>query len=168
MDADDAFRRAKRPRTVLAGPYGHPFHAMVVTVPIGAWTASVVFDLVAIFGERPEVFARGAAWLVGIGFLAGVAAAVLGLLDYLQLQRGTRVRRTATIHMLINLAVLLLMLVSFLVRLAAGFDQVSIGGFVLSLLGLLLLGVSGYLGGELAYRHGVRVADEDTQRKAYR
>ncbi len=168
MDADDALRQAKRPRTALAGPYGHPFHAMLVTVPIGAWTASAVFDLVAIFGERPEAFARGAAWLVGIGFLAGVAAAVLGFLDYSQLRRGTRVQRTAMTHMVINLGVLLLMLISFLVRLATGFDEVSIGGFVLSLVALLLLAVSGYLGGELSYRHGVRVADEETQRKAYR
>jgi hypothetical protein len=38
---------AKQPRTVLAGPYGHPFHPILVTVPIGAWVASVVFDIVA-------------------------------------------------------------------------------------------------------------------------
>ena len=168
MDTDDALRRAKRPRTVLAGPYGHPFHAMVITIPIGAWTASVLFDLVAIFGERPEVFARGAAWLIGIGFVGGVVAAVLGFLDYLQLEKGTRVQRTARLHMALNLTVLLLMLISFVVRLAAGFDQVSVGGFVLSLMAMLLLAASGYLGGELSYRHGVRVADEDTQRKAYR
>jgi len=31
----------KRPRTVLAGPYGHPFHPILVTVPIGAWIASL-------------------------------------------------------------------------------------------------------------------------------
>ncbi len=168
MDADDALRRAKRPRTILAGPYGHPFHALMITIPIGAWTASFVFDLVAIFGERPEVFARGAAWLVGIGFVGGISAAAIGLLDWLQLERGTRVRRTATTHALTNVTVLLLMLVSFLVRLAQGFDRFSVGGFVLSLLALLLLVVSGYLGGELAYRHGVRVADESDQRKAYR
>lgn len=168
MDADDALRRAKRPRTILAGPYGHPFHALMITIPIGAWTASLVFDLVAIFGERPEVFARGAAWLIGIGVVGGLAAAVLGFLDYRQLERGTRVHRTATVHMVINIAVITLMLISFLIRLAQGFDRVSIGGFVLSLLALLLLVVSGWLGGDLAYKHGVRVADESDQRKAYR
>ena len=168
MDGDDALRRAKRPRTILAGPYGHPFHALMITIPIGAWTASLVFDLVAIFGDSPEVFARGAAWLIGIGLVGGAAAAVLGFLDYLQLEKGTRVHRTARLHMLINLAVLALMLISLIVRLAADLDEVSVGGFVLSLLALLLLVVSGWLGGDLAYRHGVRVADESDQRKAYR
>jgi uncharacterized membrane protein len=38
-------RRAKEPVTVLGGPYGHPFHLILVSVPIGAWVASVVFDI---------------------------------------------------------------------------------------------------------------------------
>jgi uncharacterized membrane protein len=42
-----------------------------------------------------------------------------------------------------------------------------VAGFVLSLLAYLLVGASGFLGGELAYRYGVRVADESTQIKAY-
>jgi uncharacterized membrane protein len=167
MEAETALRRAKRPKTILAGPYGHPFHAMAITIPIGSWVAVLIFDLVAIFGDRQEAFTRGAAWLVGIGFVGGVVAAILGFFDYRTLTPGTKVHRTALIHMVINLVVLVLMLGSFLVRLAAGFDELSVGGFVLSLIGLLLLSVSGFLGGELAYRHGVRVADEDTQRKAY-
>ena len=168
MDAESALRKAKRPRTALAGPYGHPFHAMVITIPIGAWVASFVFDLVAIFGDQQETFARGAGWLVGIGLLGGVAAAVLGFLDYGTLTTGTKVKRTARTHMILNLAVIALMLISWLVRLGNGFDEVSVAGFVLSLIALLLLSASGFLGGELSYRHGVRVADEETQIKAYR
>jgi uncharacterized membrane protein len=141
---------------------------MAITIPIGAWVAAFVFDLAAIFGDRPEAFARGAGWLVAIGFAGGVVAGVLGLLDYLTLTPGTPAHRTAATHGIINVVVLVLMLASWLVRLGGGFDEQSFSGFVLSLLGLLLLGVSGYLGGELAYRHGVRVADEDTQIKAYR
>ena len=30
---------AKQPRTVVAGPYGHPFHPILVTVPVGARVA---------------------------------------------------------------------------------------------------------------------------------
>src|SRR3954464_8790307 len=168
MEADIALRRAKRPRTVLAGPYGHPFHAMAITIPIGAWVAAFVFDLVAIFGSQQSAFTRGAGWLVAIGTIGGAVAALLRLLDYLTLTRGTKAHRTALTHAMLNVVVLALMLSSWLVRLATGFDELSVGGFVLSLLGLLVLVVSGYLGGELAYRHGVRVADEETQVKAYR
>jgi uncharacterized membrane protein len=45
--------------------------------------------------------------------------------------------------------------------------ETSVAGFVLALLGLACVGVSGFLGGELAYRYGVRVADETTQREGY-
>ncbi len=43
--ADALARTAKAPATRVAGPYGHPFHPMLVTVPIGAWVCSVVFDI---------------------------------------------------------------------------------------------------------------------------
>jgi uncharacterized membrane protein len=35
-------------------------------------------------------------------------------------------------------------------------------------IGLAVIGVSGWLGGKLAYRYGVRVADEDTQAEGFR
>ncbi|MFL6055426.1 MAG: hypothetical protein ACJ72W_21365 [Actinoallomurus sp.] len=36
---------AKQPvSAALAGPYGHPFHPILVTLPIGAWVASLVFE----------------------------------------------------------------------------------------------------------------------------
>jgi uncharacterized membrane protein len=167
MDSESALRRAKRPRSILAGPYGHPVHAAMITLPIGAWTASLVFDLVAIFGSDPEPFVRGAIWLVGIGTVGALGAMIFGFLDYSTLTAATRVRKIATAHMALNLAATGLMMASFLIRLSSGFDEVSVGGVACSWIALVLVGGSGALGGELTYRHGVRVADEDTQRKAY-
>lgn len=43
-----------------------------------------------------------------------------------------------------------------------------VGLIVVSAVSLAALTVSGYLGGELAYRYGVRVADENTQAEGYR
>jgi uncharacterized membrane protein len=40
--------------------------------------------------------------------------------------------------------------------------------FLLAAGGLVLVGASGWLGGKLAYRYGVRVADEATQAEGYR
>ena len=160
-----AHEASKRPRTVLAGPYGHPFHALLVTIPIGSWTAAFVFDLLAIVGDDPDAFVQGARWLIGIGLVGSVLAAVAGFLDYSILAAGTRARRIATFHMLLNLVVMVLMVVSLLVRLRA--DDFSVAGFVLSVLALAALGLSGFLGGELAYRFGIRVADEKTQRDAF-
>ena len=155
--------RSKRPRSPLAGPYGHPFHAILVTVPIGAWIAALVFDLVVVFGGDAETFAAGAALLTAIGLVGGIAAAAIGFFDFSQLERGTKVHRVALIHMALNLTAIALFGISLLVRAVVGFDELSAIAVTLGVIGLIGLGVSGYLGGEMAYRYGVRVADERTQ-----
>ncbi|MDN4598867.1 DUF2231 domain-containing protein [Leifsonia virtsii] len=165
-ESDHGFRRAKRPRSPIAGPYGHPFHATIVTIPIGAWTAAVVFDIASLLGAAPGALATGALWLVVIGVIGAVVAAVFGLLDFSQLPAGTKVRRTALWHLGFNSLAVVLFVVSAIVR-AGDPDHPSVGGFILALVGILVVGVSGFLGGELAYRHGVRVADEQDQRRAY-
>jgi len=154
---------AKRPRSILAGPYGHPFHAMLITIPIGAWTASVAFDILALL-TRDSGFSFGAVWLVAIGTLGGIAAATVGFLDYSQIARATRARMIANIHMIFNLSAITLFGVSYFLRIGEGTREFSTAGFVLSIIGILGVAVSGFLGGELAYRFGVRVADEETQR----
>ena len=168
MDDRTPQQRAKRPRSIIAGPYGHPFHPILVTVPIGSWVASVVFDIIAFAAEDPTPFVVAARILILIGIVGAVLAAVWGFLDYLQLAAGTAARRTATIHMILNLGVTVLFVINLLVRMAQDDDEASVIGFVLSLVGLAALGASGWLGGKLAYRYGVRVADERTQAEGFR
>jgi len=156
--------RAKEPvSAALAGPYGHPFHPMLVTVPIGAWVCSAVFDVASRFAGTPGAFATGAEWLIGIGVLGAVAAAAVGLLDYFMIPSGTRARRTATLHMIANLAITLAFAVNLAWRIETESTATEAGPLVLSLLSLAALGFSGSLGGKLAYRYGVRVAAESTQ-----
>lgn len=158
---ETALRRAKRPASPIAGPYGHPFHALLVTVPIGSWVAAVIFDIVALAGDDPEAFTIGARWLYGIGVIGAVVAAVFGLLDYTRLTPGTRARRIATLHMVLNLSAVVIFAIVWALHL--GVEQVPVGALVLGIVGLLGLAVSGFLGGELVFRHGVRVADETDQ-----
>jgi uncharacterized membrane protein len=166
--APTAMRRAKEPRTVLAGPYGHPFHPVLVTIPIGAWVASLVFDLAAVLGEEPEVFAEGAYWLIGVGIVGALAAAVFGLMDLSTIARGTKAFSTGLVHMTLNLTVVGLYVVNFAVRRAQGYDDVGAVALALSLVALAMLGASGWLGGKLAYHYGVRVADEEKQAEGFR
>jgi uncharacterized membrane protein len=160
--------RAKHPRTIIAGPYGHPFHPILVTIPIGTWVASIVFDVIGFAAEDPEPYVVAARVLILIGIVGAVAAALVGFLDYRQIAQGTPARRTATTHMALNLGVTALFIVNVIVRWSADDDDVSIIGFVLSLVGLAALGLSGWLGGKLAYHYGVRVADESTQAEGFR
>jgi uncharacterized membrane protein len=160
--------RAKRPRSPIAGPYGHPFHPILVTIPIGTWAASLVFDIIGLVADDPAPYVVGARVLILIGIVGAVLAAVFGFLDFAQLAKGTAARKTATVHMVLNLGVTVLFLVNLLLRWAADDDEVSIVGFILSIVGLGALGVSGWLGGKLAYHYGVRVADESTQAEGFR
>ena len=165
----ELLHRAKHPKTILAGPYGHPYHPILVTIPIGVWIASVVFDIVALASAEEEaVFAEGAYWLIGIGIIGAVLAAVFGLMDLLVIPRGTRAFRTGLTHMTLNLAVVVLFVVDFAVRASQGYEEFSTVGFILSLVALALLTVSGTLGGKLAYHYGIRVADEQTQSEGFR
>lgn len=157
--------RAKEPVSkLLAGPYGHPFHPILVTVPIGAWVSSLVFDVASRIVADPGFLVQGSRWLVAIGAIGAVAAALVGFLDLLAIPTGTPAFRTGLVHMSLNLTITAAYVVNFAWR-AGGdaADGVPIGPLVLSALSLAGLGVSGYLGGKLAYHYGVRVADEATQ-----
>jgi uncharacterized membrane protein len=159
---------AKRPAFGAAGPYGHPFHPLLVTLPIGAWVSSLIFDIVARAGNDETVFSRGAYWLIGIGIIGAAVAAVFGLMDLLTIPQGTMAKRTALTHMTLNVVVLVLFIVSYLLRRSDGGETAETTPFILSIIALVLLAVSGWLGGRMAYRYGVRVADERTQAQAYR
>lgn len=168
MSQNTAQQRSKQPKSAIAGPYGHPFHPIFVTIPIGSWVASLVFDIIGLASDDPTPYARAAWILIVIGLVGALLAAVWGFLDYLQLAGGTAARKTATIHMVINLGVTVLFVINLLVRLSTEEDEVSIFGFILTIVGLLALGVSGWLGGKLAYHYGVRVADEGVQAEGFR
>lgn len=164
-DSADA-ARAKQPKNVLAGPYGHPFHPILVTVPIGAWTAALIFGVVSRFSDDPAVFATGGKWLVAIGIIGALIAAVFGLLDFLQIPGGTPARRVGITHMTLNLTVVVLFAITWLVWPQDG--QVGALPLGISVVALLLLGASGWLGGQMSYRYGIRVVDEETQREGFR
>ncbi|WP_079129290.1 DUF2231 domain-containing protein [Streptomyces qaidamensis] len=92
-----------------------------------------------------------------------------GFLDLLALPRATPAFRTALVHMTLNLLVTGTCGVNFLWRYGNHTDggRVGVGRLVLSAVSVAVLGLSGYPGGKLAYRYGVRVADENTQAEGY-
>jgi len=161
--------RGKRPRTRLAGPYGHPFHPVLVTIPIGAWVASLVFDVGSRLREDDaETLATGSLWLVVIGIVGALVAAVFGLIDLSGVRPRTTAFRTGITHLALNTTVVILYAVNAGLRLGADDGPVDTAPLLLSVVALLLLGVSGWLGGQLAYHYGVRVADDATQAEAFR
>jgi uncharacterized membrane protein len=163
--------RAKRPVSVAAGPYGHPFHPILVTIPIGAWVASLIFDIA---GKANSAGARSLVdasyWLIAIGILGALVAALFGFMDLLTIPRRTRALRVGLSHMVLNLAIVGLFIGDFFWRHSdyTTAYQVTSGQLALSAVAIGLLLVSGWLGGMLAYRYGVRVADEVSQQEGFR
>jgi uncharacterized membrane protein len=127
---------------------GHPAHPIVVTVPIGAWIAGAWFDLRSLPGGRP-VDEHAADISLRLGVLGHVAAAATGLAQFLDTSDGAR-RQTAVHAVLNNLA--FIFNVGSVVARARGRRRL---GRRLSAVALVVVGVSGYLGGDLAYRHRV-------------
>lgn len=163
--------QAKEPvSALLAGPYGHPFHPILVTVPIGAWVASLVFDVASQFVTPPGFLTMGSTWLIAIGVVGALLAAMIGFLDLFAIPVGTAAFRTGVLHMAVNLVATAAYAGNFLWRLSDYHrpDPVGAGQLALSVVSLLCLGAGGYLGGKLAFRYGVRVALETTQAEGYR
>lgn len=163
-------RHAKQPvNALLAGPYGHPYHPMLVTVPIGAWVLSLGFDIASQVTSKPGFLAQGSEWLIAAGVLGGVAAGLTGFLDLVLIPPGTTAFRTACTHMSINLVLIFAYAVNFAWR----YRNHARGGPVdprliaLSAASVAALAISGYLGGKLTYRYGVRVASEVTQAEGF-
>jgi uncharacterized membrane protein len=161
---------AKDPVTVVAGPYGHPFHPIFVTVPIGAWVAALVFDIASrVNSHGSPALVHSAYWLIGLGIVGALAAAIFGLIDLLGIPRHSRAMRYGLIHLALNLTVVGLFVADFLWRHNTYYESAKTptGPFVLTIVAVVLLGVSGWIGGMLAYRFGVRVADEATQAEGF-
>jgi uncharacterized membrane protein len=163
-------QQAKHPvSAALAGPYGHPFHPILVTVPIGAWVGSLVFDIASHLVDDPGFLSRGAMWLIAVGVIGALVAAMAGFLDLFAIPAGTRAFRIGLIHMTLNLLVTAAYAGSFLWRQSGDGPSGSVGAGQLALnaSSLAVLGVSGFLGGKLAYHYGVRVADEAAQAEGF-
>jgi uncharacterized membrane protein len=132
---------------------GHPLHVMLIPLPLGLWIFSWVADLIYISGWGGEAWREVALYTLGGGVVGALLAAIPGYLDFRSLT-DPHSKKIGTWHMTLNLTIVLLFIVNFWMRAA---DLSWDGGFVLSTLGVLLLGVSGWLGGELVYKHGVGV-----------
>jgi nitrite reductase/ring-hydroxylating ferredoxin subunit/uncharacterized membrane protein len=140
--------RPGRAKDLLSGTWmGHPAHPMLTDLPIGAWVSAVVLD-VAGRGRGHTADA-----LVGLGVLTAVPTAVTGLNDLADIVESEE-RAIGTAHAIGNVTALALYGGSYLARRQGRRDI----GTALALAGMAALTVSGFLGGHLAYRRGVGVA----------
>lgn len=144
--------------------YRIPLHPILVTVPIGTWTASLIFDLTSRVHPDPGFLTRGSWWLIGIGLIGAVIAGAAGFFDALPVPSASKAFKVALTHMLLATAVVLLYAASYVVRAGSPFDQPVSGWLIaLSVVGIVTVVATVIAGGTLAHRYGVRGADEATR-----
>jgi len=129
---------------------------MLVSVPIVCFVGTLLTDLMY-YATAEMMWANFSAWLVVVGVIVGVLAAIAGLIDFLG-NRLIRAQPPAWPHLIGNLLVLVLALFNALIHTRDGWTSVVPTGLILSIIVVLILPITGWLGWSMVYRHGVGVA----------
>ncbi len=135
---------------------GHPIHPFVIPVPIGLLVGALVADIVyASTGD--DFWARAAYWLLVGGLVSGAVAGATGLVELLGVRRA-RSMTIAWIHGLGNVAALAVVAVNVFIRTDDMAGAVLPVGLTLSAVTFVAVLITGWLGGEMSYRHGIGVS----------
>jgi uncharacterized membrane protein len=137
--------------------FGHSIHQMLIVFPLGVLGMAAVFDVIYLVTRHVAWF-WAAYHMIAAGVVAGLVAAIFGLIDWLAIPAGTRARRIGAYHGVGNVIVVLLFAISCWLR-SRHLAYPGITPFVFSFLGLIIAVVTGWLGGELVSRLGVGVDD---------
>jgi uncharacterized membrane protein len=151
-----AMKKAPGLASFLHGNWlGHPLHAALVALPVGAWSTGLMLDAIA---AKNRKYRRAADTVTAIG-LAGAGAAILpGLADWGHTEGGAK--RVGFVHATLNTVIAGLYGGSVYAR-ARGSRKAGVG---LAIAGYTLAIASAWLGGELAYRFAVGVRPQPSGR----
>ncbi|WP_414527206.1 DUF2231 domain-containing protein [Nodularia chucula] len=141
---------------------GHPLHPLTVIFPIAFLAAALGSD----FGywlTRDFFWARASLWLIGLGLLGGIIAAITGMSDFLRIER-VRKRTAGWTHLTLNVMILALTAVNLILRLGNPESRILPWGFLISLIVGTLTSITGWFGAELSYRHKIGVIGAGSRR----
>jgi uncharacterized membrane protein/nitrite reductase/ring-hydroxylating ferredoxin subunit len=134
---------------------GHPIHPILVGFPIAFFTGTLLFDILAQTNDRPE-FGTIGYYLEIAGIIAALITAIPGIIDYFfTLPPKSSGKKRGTLHGLINITVVIIFSVAWYYRKG---EAASFGVIIgLEALGVIGLGISGWLGGTMVYRNQIGV-----------
>ena len=144
--------------SLVKGWSGKPSHPPLTDASIGAYTVGVAMLVLGALGVEEEQMAHGSLLAIGGGLALALPTALTGLLDWLDISKGTPMRTVATTHLIVMLAATAVFAATFIAQLD-GYkdDQVETLGWVLGLVGEGLLAAGGYIGGTIVFVYGKRV-----------
>ena len=143
---------------------GHPVHPPLTDATIGAYTFATVAAFIQVVGITSHAGAYGWWLALVIGAIFSTVTVATGFLDWLTIESGTPLKRTATMHALANATAS----VFFILAILFGHKHythglVGTGPFILTILGFGFLTLGGWLGGAITYVHGMRVLNLVTE-----
>jgi uncharacterized membrane protein len=134
---------------------GHPLHPAIITFPIGLLVSVAATDIAYwLLGDL--FWARASFWLIVGGLVTGLVAALTGFLDFIRIGR-VRKHTAGWAHMYANVTALVLTAINLGLRLGNPGESIVFTGLAISVIVATLLGISGWYGGELVYRHKIAV-----------
>ena len=153
-----AFSGVRHAKNFLHGTWlGEPLHVILTDIPIGAWTAAIVFDALDSRSPRRE-YSNAADTAIVLGLVGAVGAAATGLTDWQDIDPPAR--RIGLVHGLLNVASMAL----FGASLVARRRRARVGGRSLSALGYAVSVAAARLGGNLVYEQKIGVDHSDPEK----
>jgi nitrite reductase/ring-hydroxylating ferredoxin subunit/uncharacterized membrane protein len=133
---------------------GHPLHPMLIVYPFAFLTGAFGFNAAAAASKNNNLRTVGD-HLIPAGIVAGLLAAVPGLIDYLNsVPPNSSGKDRATKHALLNVSGLALFASSWLLGRR---HQRTAVPLTMQALGTAVMSVAGFLGGTLVYRNQIGV-----------
>lgn len=131
----------------------HPIHPMLVAFPVGLWVFALVCDIVHL-AEGGPAWGTVALYSIGGGIVGALLAAIPGFIDYLSIDEA-EMKRIATTHLLLGLGSVVIFALNLWSRFRV--DEASKIPFLLSVVGVIVVGFGGWLGGKMVYVKGMAV-----------
>ncbi len=143
----------ERVRELLHGTWLHePLHAVMTDVPVGSWTAAVLFDAVGALADN-KTMDKAADALVVLGLLGATGAAITGMNDWAEIKEAAP-RKIGAVHALLNIAATGIFGASWWARRQRATRSTA---RALGVIGFVVVSLSAHLGGNLIYEHGIGV-----------
>lgn len=145
-----------RLKNLLHGtPLKHPAHPAIVSVPIGALVVAATFDALWLSNRKRFGWAtRASRAATFVGAAGAVGAIATGLADWSD--TNGEPRRLGLLHGALNISAFGLFVTSAALRQRRR-EGDSVAAATLGFVGTGILGITGYIGGEIAYKYGVGV-----------
>jgi uncharacterized membrane protein len=138
-------------------PVDRPTHPMLVHFPIAFYIGALVVDVISRIWTFPTAPLM-ATWLLIGAFIGTVGAATTGLADLITMRPGSKVRKKANAHLLVQMSAAAVFVADFAWRWGSRHQaRASWGWIVLEVIGVLTVTVGADIGGQLVFKMGYRV-----------